>query len=571
MRPILLAGTLVEIGAAIVALIVAVLAWQHRQKPAGVPVTTMALAAVSWALASALESLVADLELSMVLMSGIYLSTNIVAVSWLYIAVEYTGREWFQRRRVLAGVLGLAAVSAGFMLTAPIHGLIFGPATRVTSQGFLVPERGIGFILQLVWKYGIILVGMGLLVLEIRTTTGMKRLQAATVLLSGIVPTTASVIEVVNVFRIPGFNESAVGIALSGVILLWALFYADFLEVVPVARKTLMDSMDDAVVAVDSNQRVIDLNPLARELFDLDETVLGSPAAEVFADWPAVIDQFRNPSDDGELTIQGDGEPRYYGLKSSPIDGRRGVTTVGEGDESTGTVVVIRDITDRKLNQRRLQRQNERLDQFAAIVSHDLRNPLGVAETYLDFAAETGDPDDFEAVRESHERMDAMIDDLLTMARAETAVSDTDSVVVADIAATAWDTTQTGDATLDCELPDSMRVEADPSLLQNVFENLFRNSIVHNDASVRIEVGSIGNPESTGFYVEDDGTGIPDSEKDEVFDHGHTTSDEGTGLGLSIVSDLVEAHGWTISVTDSDSGGARFEVRLSSINNSAGE
>ena len=167
--------------------------------------------------------------------------------------------------------------------------------------------------------------------------------------------------------------------------------------------------------------------------------------------------------------------------------------------------------------------------------------------------------------------MDAMIDDLLTMARAETAVSDTDSVVVADIAATAWDTTQTGDATLDCELPDSMRVEADPSLLQNVFENLFRNSIVHNDASVRIEVGSIGNPESTGFYVEDDGTGIPDSEKDEVFDHGHTTSDEGTGLGLSIVSDLVEAHGWTISVTDSDSGGARFEVRLSSINNSAGE
>jgi Signal transduction histidine kinase len=229
------------------------------------------------------------------------------------------------------------------------------------------------------------------------------------------------------------------------------------------------------------------------------------------------------------------------------------------------------DIAQRKRRERTLERQNERLETLASIVSHDLRNPLGIARTYIDFAEEDGQSKDFETVRQSLDRADRMIANLSTLVEAETVVSDPEPVGLANIATDAWTTTETETGELAVVAPDDWTVECNPDFLQNIFENLFRNSITHNESAVGIEVGLIDAPETTGFYVKDDGTGIPESEKSDVFDHGHTTSEEGTGLGLSIVSDIVAAHGWEIRVTDSESGGARFEVRFSATNHSASE
>jgi signal transduction histidine kinase len=100
------------------------------------------------------------------------------------------------------------------------------------------------------------------------------------------------------------------------------------------------------------------------------------------------------------------------------------------------------------------------------------------------------------------------------------------------------------------------RVMADPDRLVQVFENLLRNSAEHGGDSVAVRVG----PLSDGFYVEDDGPGIPESDRDRVFDHGYTTRDDGTGYGLSVVRSVVGAHGWDVSVVDADQGGARFEI-----------
>jgi signal transduction histidine kinase len=92
-----------------------------------------------------------------------------------------------------------------------------------------------------------------------------------------------------------------------------------------------------------------------------------------------------------------------------------------------------------------------------------------------------------------------------------------------------------------------------------VLENLFRNAIEHGRSDVTIRVGTLS--DETGFYVEDDGPGIPSDTRDEVFEQGYSTADDGTGFGLSIVREIAEAHGWEISATDSAEGGARFEIR----------
>jgi len=153
--------------------------------------------------------------------------------------------------------------------------------------------------------------------------------------------------------------------------------------------------------------------------------------------------------------------------------------------------------------------------------------------------------------------MESMIDELLTWARTETVDPETESLRLADIVAMAWETTQTGEATITCDLPDSMTVVADQSLLKNVFENLFRNAVEHNESPVTVSVGVL---DAGGFYIEDTGAGLPETDGQSVFEQGVTTNESGTGFGLAISRNLIEAHGWTITATEGEAGGARFEI-----------
>jgi PAS domain S-box-containing protein len=224
---------------------------------------------------------------------------------------------------------------------------------------------------------------------------------------------------------------------------------------------------------------------------------------------------------------------------------------------------------DLRESRQRIQRQNERLDQFASVVSHDLRNPLGVAQLRLNLLKEEIECEHVESIEHSLDRMETMIDDLLTMARADQTVEDgqVEQILLYELAESAWETTRTASATLELAVPDEAVVDGHRSLLRTALENLFRNALDHNDPPLTVRVGLLDAADAPtddghrgGFLIEDDGDGIPEDEYDDIFSYGYTTSDEGTGFGLSIVEDVVEAHGWTISIAESDEGGARFEI-----------
>jgi len=216
-----------------------------------------------------------------------------------------------------------------------------------------------------------------------------------------------------------------------------------------------------------------------------------------------------------------------------------------------------------------LKRQNDRLEEFAGVVSHDLRNPLTVAEGRLGLARGECDSEHLDAAGRALDRMGDLIEDLLTLTREGEAVTDRRPVDLGALAEDCWTNVDTADATLVAEADRT--VSADRGRLKQVFENLVRNSVEHSStgsrtrsgdgvkhggAGVTVTVGTLAD----GFYVEDDGRGIPPDEREEVFDAGYSTSDRGTGFGLRIVADVVEAHGWTVDVTEGSDGGARFEV-----------
>jgi K+-sensing histidine kinase KdpD len=214
---------------------------------------------------------------------------------------------------------------------------------------------------------------------------------------------------------------------------------------------------------------------------------------------------------------------------------------------------------EREAQQRELERQNERLDQFASVVSHDLRNPLSVIKGRGELAIEEGDVRHVEPVLESTDRMHRLVDDLLALARDGQTATERRPVNTAQLVEDAWRGVDTRQATLNT--PTRLPVlEVDPEQFQRLFENLFRNAVEHGGPNVTVEVRPLGTAEGvTGVAVDDDGPGIPPEKRDTVFERGYTTG--GNGLGLAIVDDIVRGHGGTIVATEAASGGARFEIR----------
>ncbi|GAB6877769.1 ATP-binding protein [Halorubrum gandharaense] len=212
---------------------------------------------------------------------------------------------------------------------------------------------------------------------------------------------------------------------------------------------------------------------------------------------------------------------------------------------------------ERRRAQSQLERERDRLDQFASVVSHDLRNPLNTAKGRADMLADECDSEHLPPIRRSLSRMESLIEDLLTLARDGVPVEGMVEVDFGTLADEAWTTTETKDATIDIDI-DELRIRADESRLRQLLENLFRNAVEHGGDSVTVTVGAL--PNGNGFYVEDDGPGIPESERERVFETGYTTTTEGTGFGLSIVTEIASAHGWDVTISDGKAGGARFEV-----------
>lgn len=227
-----------------------------------------------------------------------------------------------------------------------------------------------------------------------------------------------------------------------------------------------------------------------------------------------------------------------------------------------------RDIRDRKRRERRLERQLAQFDEFASVLSHDLRTPLSVVRGRLELARDTGETEHLEQAEAALDRLDELIEDLAGVMREGELVSDIDTVDLAAVARSTWDSLETAGGTLVVESKRPIR--ADEGALTRLLENLLKNAVEHGDTASRTlsEDAVDGDEEVTvtvgdlsgGFYVADDGPGIPGAERENVFDIGNTEKSGGQGVGLASVRQLAVAHGWEISVTESEAGGARFEI-----------
>lgn len=334
-----------------------------------------------------------------------------------------------------------------------------------------------------------------------------------------------------------------------------------------VTPEMLVDTIDEALLLVDSNGEIQFTNEAFEALFETDK--VGNQLEDALAAYPDICECIAAGTDEVVTMETGQGE-MHLDVRVYPVDG------------SKRKLALLRDVTSQHRQRQELEEQNEKLDQFASLISHDLRNPLDVALGRVNALLRTTDDPDIEPHLDSIEdalmRMHRIITEVLALARHGEYIGEKEEISLSETANDAWSHVQTDVVTL--EVKDDQQVLADRDGLEHIFENLFRNAVEHGAPDEASETGSTDGDQSDesgetspdaitvsvgtltdddGFYVADDGDGIPPEKRDEVLKAGFTDSDDGTGLGLAIVTSIADAHEWAITVTESASGGARFE------------
>ncbi|WP_256299662.1 histidine kinase N-terminal 7TM domain-containing protein [Haloarchaeobius salinus] len=588
------------------AFVVAGVAWRNRPNTGARYLALTALGAAAWTAPSLAQSLTPSLFVDELFSRLAYIGVTLVPPSWFLLAAEYTGHDRLHDRRVRTGLWSVSAVMVVVAWSGLVfdHGLVYSrvfedPGT-LTGIGV---DHGAVFYLWTLYAYGLVFGALSMFVGFFYRSTDLYRRQAAVVVLAALAPLVGNLLYVTETIAVDG---TPFGFALGSAALAFGVFEFSLTDVTPIARESLMTNIRDGVVVLDAEGRITDVNPAASRLLGLDGSVIGRRVSTVL-DGPVgdIAADVGDRETQTLVTLDSASGRRYVDVRVWPQSDDRG--------RSLGHLFYLRDVTEREHRERELERQNERLDRFASLVSHDLRNPLSVAEGYVELAQDTDDVSHLDDVVVAHERMEELIEDVLAMAREGETVTDLEAVRIEEVARAAWATVETNGATLEVRTDGTVR--AAPTRLRRLFENLFRNAVEHGSTSPRshargdaVEHGSTS-PRSTpshedavehgstsprshaprdtvehgpngataeltvivgdladsiddgpaGFYVADDGIGIPADSRADVLDDGYTTNEDGTGLGLSVVQSIADAHGWTVRVTEGDSGGARFE------------
>ena len=470
-------------------------------------------------------------------------------------AGRYTGTD-FHRHWLIRG--SYAVILGGFTvltLLRPVENLLISNVQTVTEPIVYYAydiEPGLGLIYLLVYLVSFYTTYK--LIVYLLSTAARSTKQIAMLITGSVSVVLITSASQAGLFPAEQLNHAPYATILFIVLATLALFRFDLLNVQPVARNVVVENLRDPVLVLDDERRVVDFNEASTRIWsDLDEHV-GEPFEVACPTLAETVD----PSDDTDqtrLSMPADGRDRHYSITVSRVARR-------DGDEWLS--ILLRDVTALERSRWQLQKQNERLDQVASTISHDLRNPIQVADGYVEMlddmvGADGLDAADADAARASlqktsdtHARMEAIIGDVLTIAREGKTVEEPEQVSLATAARDAWANVDTRDATL--AVDDDRTLQADRSKLLSILENIFRNALDHGPHDVTVEIGATAD----GFYVEDDGPGIPPEHANDVFEYGYTTTDEGTGLGLSIVRTMAESHGWTVEYDAGYERGARF-------------
>jgi PAS domain S-box-containing protein len=578
----------------ILSIFLAVYAWRQRNKP-GVPAFALMMAAIAVSsLAEGISMFSYTAESAKFWIKLNFLGIVTIPVFFLIFILQYSGRErWLSRLRI-AMLFLIPLMTQIIIWTDDGHGFFFDQLEFSPYGSLMLLDAvrfGRWFRIHIGYTYLLTLTGIMVIISMIIRPFHLYRQQAAGLLLGIMPPILNSTLNASTL--IPGIRSQLTlfSYTLMGSIFAWTLFHRQFLDVVPVARDILIDSMGDGMLVLDARHRIVDLNPAAQHLLNstISSEYIGQSAFDVLQAWYGLGTLLQQDTHvQTEIALEHQGTQHHYLLRISPLTDKRG--------KQAGKLIMLRDITERKWAEEKLleahaelQEKNAQLhelnaskDKFFSIISHDLRGPfatlLGVSKL-LEENAEAYPPDEIKKrvhwLRVYTKRLYTLLENLLTWSRLQRGamLQQPELIhlfdIVEDNIALHAPKADEKEIVLTQTIPQQhLQAYADHSMINTVIQNLISNALKFTPAGGHVTVSAREQHNIVEVSVSDTGIGIPPREFSKLFridaqyTHSGTAGEKGSGLGLILCHELVERNGGTIWVESEVGKGTTFRFTL---------
>jgi PAS domain S-box-containing protein len=338
--------------------------WRRHPAPGAGWFTALTFSAFSWALCYGLEMISTDLPATLLWSKMQYLGAVGLPVAWLALVLTYTGRRKWLSLRNVALLFVIPTITLALVWTNEYHELIWVNPGLETGIPFntLSFTPGMWYWVNIAYAYALLVFSTILLVAAFARSTPLYRRPITFLLLFSLITWLGNLAYTVGLTP-QRINLTPVTFSISGLLIAWGLFRYRILDIAPVARDVIVESMSDGVIVLDPQSRVVDLNPMAQVLIGhtLPE-VVGQPLAQVLADWPALMELCHEQESAGGIHTEialniGEEEQRTFDLRVSPLRDQRG--------RMTGRLMLWHDITESKRVEAALRESEERFRSVA--------------------------------------------------------------------------------------------------------------------------------------------------------------------------------------------------------------
>ena len=493
-----------------------------------------------WSFGYVLELWSNDISISILLAKIEYIGIMTLPVGWLAFAFQYSGIKKAVTRRNMAILSAVPFINLIICWTN-YHHLFYKSVemgTGVISP--LVPVYGPAFWINILYSYSLIFAGIYLF-LKKAIELGRKYTKQGIILAAGVmIPIIGNVIYLSGVSPLPpGYDITPLLFVFTGIILLWLIFFFGFLDIIPIAYRTIFENISDAVIVTDDSGKIVTFNDAGRRFISPRKR-----GASMEGILPPEILEREKFSGKAEVRRRG----KYYDVLVSPIyDG---------SNNFVGKAVILRDITERKKSEEQINQLNETLRIINKIMRHDILNDLQIARSSLELYLEEKDRKFLDTV---FSRMDKSIKLIEKMRQLEMLLSSGKELREYDMKEVINSVMENYE--LEFKIKGNCTIKADEAI-HSVIDNIVRNAVVHSGTD-KIDITMKGNNEECEIRIADYGKGIPDEIKEKIFDERFKHGDMGgSGLGLYIVRKTIERYGGSIHVENNEPNGTVFVIKL---------
>jgi signal transduction histidine kinase len=485
-------------------------------------------------------------------------------VFWYAAAKNFTTLKKKPGKWELFSITIIPVITMTLLFTNESHHLIY-KSMQISEYGnitFLEKQRGIWYYFQLFYNYSILALGGFYLLNFAMKSKGIFRKQSIYFLLTLVLPLTASL---VYTFKIFPMDLTTVSFAFAAIIVATNIQKHGIFDLIPAARDTIVDSITNGILVLDSYNRIIDANPVAKKIFG-DDDIIGKSREEIFEGqnikWS--IDESKQ-SEIFELTT---GNSIYELL----------ITNI---EKNMGKIFTFYDITERKRNEEKLKELNSAKDKLFSIIGHDLKNPfmglIGLSDLLYEEYNELSDDEKKHFIKEINilsGNTHRILDNLLSWSSHQTGRMDFSPVIfninklIEKNINYAEQQAKLKQIELIAEKEGNISVFADYKMIDTVLRNLISNSIKYTRPGGKIEVIVKTKNHNAVVSVKDNGVGIDEETQRKLFTIDSnikstgTSGEKGTGLGLLLCKDFIEKNRGNINVESYPDKGSTFTFTI---------